>query len=88
MKTAEEFYEKEDPDNNLDYDLIDTDYWYFGKEDMILFAERYANAKLQESAEKAEYLKSDREATNYWRGYNQALIIIKQSILSLQIKQK
>ena len=42
--TVESFFEKEDPLNNEDYSL-DTEAFLFDKKDMILFAERYHEAK-------------------------------------------
>jgi len=46
--TAEEFYNTERPDNNDDYQLTkDTEYWYFGKDEMIVFAEAYHKHKVE-----------------------------------------
>jgi len=51
---AEDFYKSEDVENNKKYDISDISYWYFGKEEMILFAEEYA----KQFKEKSENYKS------------------------------
>lgn len=42
--TAQEFYEKENCNSNPIYLESDVEDWFFSKEDMILFAERYHEA--------------------------------------------
>ena len=69
MKRVEEFWIREDPENT--YEESNIDEWYFGKEDMINFAERYAQqyyqakAKdlLERAAERAELLINGINAT-------------------------
>ena len=55
---------------------------------MESFANAKAKALLEEAAEKMEHLHSDKKITDCIRGYNHALSIAKESILSLIPKEK
>lgn len=43
--TAEEFYLQEDCANSENYDIDGIEYWYYGSNAMIKFAEAYAEQK-------------------------------------------
>lgn len=51
--TAEEFFKKEDCENNIKYEVSEIENWYFGKEDMVIFAEAYHRYKIGELLAKA-----------------------------------
>ena len=60
--TAEEFYNTERPDNNDDYQLTkDTEYWYFGKDEMIVFAEAYHKERVNKTTVKRPTMKDNLE---------------------------
>ena len=60
---AKNFYEKEDCGNNDKYDITQMEEWYFGKEEMILFAERYYEYKESERQESDDISKKADKTT-------------------------